>query len=209
MLFRSVPLGKWVLEQACEAAQSLLRQFGPDRNLTISVNLSPKQFLHPSLVRDVQNVLLETGVDPALMILEITESCTMGAPEHAVRVLSQLKALGLKLSVDDFGTGYSSLSYLHQFPVDILKVDRTFIKGLPKDADSRQITKTILALARGMELKAIAEGVETPEQFMELKRMGCDFVQGFLFSQPVTLPDAAALVRASRLGSKDYAALAA
>ena len=133
----------------------------------------------------------------------------MGAPEHAVRVLSQLKALGLKLSVDDFGTGYSSLSYLHQFPVDILKVDRTFIKGLPTDADSRQITKTILALARGMELKAIAEGVETPEQFMELKRMGCDFVQGFLFSQPVTLPDAAALVRASRLGSKDYAALAA
>ena len=204
-----VPLGKWVLEQACEAAQSLQRQFGPDRNLTISVNLSPKQFLHQSLVRDVQDVLLETGVDPALMILEITESCTMGAPEHAVRVLSQLKALGLRLSVDDFGTGYSSLSYLHQFPVDILKIDRTFIKGLPKDADSRQITKTILALAQGMELKAIAEGVETPEQFLELRRMGCDFVQGFLFSQPVTLHDAAALVRASRPGSKDYAALAA
>lgn len=204
-----IPLGKWVFEQACAAAQSLQRQFGSDRNLTISVNLSPKQFLHPSLVRDVQAVLLETGVDPALMILEITESCTMGAPEHAVRVLSQLKALGLKLSVDDFGTGYSSLSYLHQFPVDILKIDRTFIKGLPKDADSRQITKTILALAHGMELKAIAEGVETPEQFSELKRMGCDFVQGFLFSPPVTLADAAELVRTSRLRATFYSALAA
>ena len=204
-----IPLGRWVLEQACEAAQSLQRQFGPDRNLTISVNLSPKQFLHRSLVRDVHDVLHETGVDPALIILEITESCTMGAPEHAVRVLSQLKALGLRLSVDDFGTGFSSLSYLYQFPVDILKIDRTFIKGLPKHADSHQITKTILALAKGMELKAIAEGVETPEQFLELKRMGCDFVQGFLFSQPVNLLDAAALVRASRLRSKAYSTLAA
>jgi EAL domain-containing protein (putative c-di-GMP-specific phosphodiesterase class I) len=140
-------------------------------------------------VRDVERVLTETGVDPAMIKLEITESGTMGDPARAVRVLSQLKSFGVQLSVDDFGTGYSSLSYLHKFPVDMLKIDRSFVSGMIDNEDSRQVVKTIMALAKGMAMQVIAEGIECREQARQLSQLGCDFGQGYLFSKPLPAPD--------------------
>jgi EAL domain-containing protein (putative c-di-GMP-specific phosphodiesterase class I) len=192
-----VPLGLWVLGQACRQARAWNRA-GRARPLTMSINLSPRQFAERDLVQAVETVLRETGVDPALIRLELTESGTMGDPERAAQVMSQLKSLGVALSIDDFGTGYSSLAYLHRFPLDSLKIDRSFVAGLLDKAESRQIITTIMALAKGLGMEVVAEGIETSEQAVELRRLGCDFGQGYLFSRPLTSSDAAALLDAAR-----------
>ncbi len=179
-----VPVGIWVLRQACQQARTL-QLLRKTRAPFMSINLSPRQFAERELVRDVQAVLVETGVNPALIKLEITEGSTMGDPERAVHVLSQLKSLGVSLSIDDFGTGYSSLSYLHRFPVDSLKIDRSFIAGLLSKPESAQIITTIMALAEGLKIEVVAEGIESREQAIELKRLGCSLGQGYLFSKPL------------------------
>jgi diguanylate cyclase (GGDEF)-like protein len=186
-----VPIGKWVVEQACRQAQRWQAARRDGEQLLVSVNLSSRQLESSSLIDDVATVLEQTGVLPNLLGLEITESVVMRDPEASSTALQGLKDLGVRLAVDDFGTGYSSLAYLRRFPVDLLKVDRAFVDGLgpnPEDAEDRAIVAAVVSLAHTLGLQAIAEGVETPGQLAELRALGCDMAQGFLISKPITAP---------------------
>lgn len=185
-----VPLGLWVLREACLKAKSWTDMFGSDQHLTMSVNLSPRQFAQHDLVECVQRVLAETEVDPKLIRLELTESSTVDNPERAVSVMKQLKALGVQISLDDFGTGYSSLSYLHRYPIDILKIDRSFISRMMENAENLQLVTTILAMAKGMRMSVVAEGIEEEAQAQQLADLGCEWGQGYLFAKPLTPEDA-------------------
>ena len=177
-----IPLGEWVLEQACE---QLRRWQSEGRALSMAVNLSGLQIGHPEFSRQVASVLERTGVDCSGLTLEITESVLMKDAEETMTVLRELKQLGVQLSVDDFGTGYSSLSYLKRFPVDVLKIDRSFVDGLADDPDDAAIVRAVLALASSLGMSVVAEGVETPEQLAVLRGLGCSKGQGFWFSRPV------------------------
>ncbi|NYT63499.1 EAL domain-containing protein [Alcaligenaceae bacterium] len=176
-------IGMWVLKEACKEAQQWSKQ-GLQRP-RVSVNLSARQFQQRYLARHVQQVLHDTGLDPARLELEITESTVMQDIDAAVTILDSLKKLGVVLSIDDFGTGYSSLSSLKRFPLNVLKIDRSFIKDVTHDTHDAAITRAIIALARGLGMQVLAEGVETLEQAMFLQANGCDEMQGFYFSRPV------------------------
>jgi diguanylate cyclase (GGDEF)-like protein/PAS domain S-box-containing protein len=178
-----VPIGEWVLKTAC--ARNKAWQDNGMPALRMAVNLSPRQFVHEKLLHDVARVLEETGLDPTTLEFEITESMVMHNPEHAVKLLNELKAMGIHLSIDDFGTGYSSLSHLKRFPIDSVKIDRSFIRDIPGDADDAAITQAIIAMAHGLRLTVIAEGVETTEQVRFLRDHGCDEIQGYYFSKPL------------------------
>ncbi len=178
-----VPIGAWVLRAACAQNQAWQQRGLPA--LRVAVNLSARQFAQDDLHTTIVHVFEETGLSPELLELEITESVTMDNPEHAAGLLRKLKALGIRLAIDDFGTGYSSLSYLKRFPIDNVKIDRSFIKDIPKDEDDVAITKAIIAMAHSLRLKVIAEGVETEEQLAFLREHGCDEAQGYLFGAPM------------------------
>jgi len=178
-----VPIGEWVLKTACRQNRAL-QELGL-APLRVAVNLSRRQFTHRSLVEDVARALETTGLDPAFLELEITESMVMGDPDGAVRVLRGLKSMGIHLSIDDFGTGYSSLSYLKRFPLDTVKIDQSFIQDLPGDGDDVVITQAIIAMAHSLRLDVVAEGVETAEQLAFLRENGCDEMQGYHFSRPL------------------------
>ena len=186
-----VPIGTWVIEQACRQAQRWQATSGSRTPLLVSVNLSGRQLDAPTLTETVREVIDRTGVDAGLIGLEITESVVMRDPEASKVALQALKELGVHLAVDDFGTGYSSLAYLRRFPVDLLKVDRAFVDGLGPaagDAEDRAIVAAVVSLAHTLGMKAIAEGVETAEQLTELRALGCDAAQGFFISKPLTAP---------------------
>jgi len=187
-----VPIGAWVLKTAC--AQNKAWQLEGLAPVRVAVNLSPRQFAHENLLEDVARVLEQTGLDPAFLELEITESVVMQNPEQAVVLLNRLKALGIHLAIDDFGTGYSSLSYLKRFPLDTLKIDRMFIRDLPDDSDDAAITQAIIAMARSLRLSVVAEGVETAAQLSFLRDCECDEIQGFYFSRPQPENDIALLL---------------
>jgi diguanylate cyclase (GGDEF)-like protein/PAS domain S-box-containing protein len=187
------PIGEWVLKAACRQMRAWQDAGLPLQR--IAVNLSARQFRHPELVRRIAGILEETRLPARHLELEVTESMVMQNPENAAAVLSELRAMGISIAVDDFGTGYSSLSYLKRFPIHFLKIDRSFVSGIPQDADDAAITKGIIALARSLNLKLIAEGVETAEQREFLKRSGCDEGQGYLFSKPVPAADIERLLR--------------
>lgn len=189
-------LGWWNLRQACKDISEWNRNLGRERSLTISVNLSVKQFMQPNLVENIASLLKELNLAPEFLKLEITESTVMEDPSATVEMLQQMKALGISLAIDDFGTGYSSLSYLHQFPLDTLKIDRSFISGTSVGANGMEIARTILPLARNLCLDVVAEGVETAEQADELKKLKCRYAQGFYYSKPVSRRDAEALLAA-------------
>ena len=176
-----IPLGKWVIEQACR--QSKLWQDAKLPRFSIAVNLSAKQLADPALVQLVSDSLRNSGADPAMIELEITETAVMKNLDEAIMRLNALRALGVRLSIDDFGTGYSSLSYLKQLPVDILKVDRSFVKDLPHNRDDLAITRAVIAMAHGLSMKVVAEGVEDKHQFNSLRDEGCDEFQGY-FCRP-------------------------
>ena len=178
-----VPLGSWVLDEACRQA-ALWRPLAGEQPFVMAVNLSARQLAHPGLVADVADVLARHGVRPGEVCLEITESTLMEDAEAARIQLVALKALGVRLAVDDFGTGYSSLSYLKRFPVDLLKVDRSFVSGLGADAEDSAIVTAVIGLAHALGLEALAEGVEDETQLRELQRLGCDIAQGFLLARP-------------------------
>ena len=178
-----VPIGEWVLKTACVQNKSWQDRGLP--RLRMAVNLSARQFAQENLVQDVARVLGETGLAPAALELEITESMVMSNPQRAVKLLDKLKAMGIHLSIDDFGTGYSSLGYLKRFPLDSVKIDRSFIQDLPGDRDDAAITEAIIAMAHSLSLKVIAEGVETGEQLRFLRKHGCDEMQGYFFSRPL------------------------
>jgi diguanylate cyclase (GGDEF)-like protein len=179
-----VPLGEWVLRKACENAAQLARlpSVGAIR---VAVNLSARQFSDDRLIELVSLTLHEFDLEPSLLELEVTESLMMHNAEHAARVLARLKNMGVHVAMDDFGTGYSSLACLKRFPIDTIKIDRSFIQGLPADADDATLTKAIIAMAHSLRLRTVAEGVETREQLEFLSRHGCDEIQGYYFSQPL------------------------
>jgi diguanylate cyclase (GGDEF)-like protein/PAS domain S-box-containing protein len=178
-----VPIGEWVLRAACVQARAWHGKWLPP--LRIAVNLSPRQFLHGDLPREVMRILRDTGLNPAHLELEVTESTVMHNPERAAATLEQLKVMGVNIAIDDFGTGYSSLAYLKRFPIDSLKIDRSFIADLPGDADDAAITCAIITMAHSLRLKVIAEGVETREQSEFLRQHGCDEMQGHYVSPPL------------------------
>jgi len=184
-----VPLGDLVLRRACATMAGWRKCYPAARSMTLAVNLSARQFNQPDIVESVRQILCESGLPPAWLKLELTESTLMGDPEAALSSMRRLKALGVSLAIDDFGTGYSSLAYLQRFPVDMLKIDRSFVQDLPReDSDSRELARAIMALARSLRLGVVAEGVETREQLELLAELGCEAVQGYYFSPP--LPEA-------------------
>ncbi len=202
-----VPIGAWVMRTACAQARAWM-DAGLGQ-LRVAVNLSARQFAQRDLVQSVAQVLADTGLPPHLLELELTESLFVDDVAQAVTLLHQLKALGVGLAIDDFGTGYSSLSYLRTFPIDVLKIDRSFVGQIAVDADQAAIVISIIALAHNLQLKVIAEGVETAGQRDFLRAHGCDEVQGYYFSRPVPAADIPPLVPALLAGSHEQAGLAA
>jgi diguanylate cyclase (GGDEF)-like protein/PAS domain S-box-containing protein len=187
-------LGWWNLREACRQITEWRKSSVAHHRLTISVNLSPKQFLQPNLVEDIGKLLAELALPPEALKLEITESTVMGDPSGAVEMLQQIRALGIRLAIDDFGTGYSSLSYLHRFPLDTLKIDRSFISDMGDDGEGMEIARTILPMANNLRLDVVAEGVETIQQVSLLRKLHCKYGQGFYFSQPLSAEGTAALL---------------
>lgn len=178
-----VPVGEWVIRDVCSQLREWERHgMG---NYPVAINVSARQFSEEAFAARVKRILDEEMIDPRMIELEITESVLMAGAEIAVGTLQSLKLLGLSISVDDFGTGYSSLSYLKRFPLDALKIDRSFVRDIPDDLDDAAITRTIISMAHGLRLKVIAEGVERPEQMRFLADHGCDFIQGYLLSKPM------------------------
>ena len=179
-----IPIGRWVLREGCRHAKRMLAAL-PGETPSMSINLSLKQIQHSDIVADVRDALEESGLDPARLTLEITESVLMDDTDLAVTRLCELKELGVRLALDDFGTGYSSLSYLSRFPVDILKMDRSFLRGgaTPEEAG---LASAVVGLGATLSLEVVAEGIEMPGQRDILREMGCDLGQGFLFARPMS-----------------------
>jgi PAS domain S-box-containing protein len=179
-----IPMNRQLLREACQHLQSWQSEFPSSPPLSMSVNLTSKEFAQPDLVGEIRKSLDQTGLDPGCLQLEIIETIAMGDAEKSGHVLSQLKALGVRLSIDDFGTGYSSLGRLRRIPVDTLKIDRSFISNMDSDPENREIVRTIIMLAHNLGLKVVAEGTETEEQVTQLKQLNCEMAQGYFFSRP-------------------------
>ena len=191
-----VALGQWVLAESCRRLRRWQQYYPRAAGLSVSVNLSSRQLRHPTLVNDVARTLRETGVDPACVTLEITESALVDNPEATTRLLHQLKRVGVQLAIDDFGTGYSSLSYLGRLPVDTLEIDRSFVHGLGQNSRDTAIVREILQLAGTLQLATTAEGIETDAQLATVRRLGGVSGQGFLFARPLAPDDVDALLAA-------------
>jgi EAL domain-containing protein (putative c-di-GMP-specific phosphodiesterase class I) len=186
----------WSLRTACRQCAAWRREGLPP--VRMAVNVSPRNFRGGMLARTLIETLWDTGIDPRLLEIEITESTLMQDQDAVVGVLEQLKRIGASVSLDDFGTGYSSLSYLKRFPVDVVKIDRSFVRDVVVDPDDAALTSAIISIARALRLRVVAEGVETEAQRQFLRERGCDEMQGFLFSPPVTADAIAGLLRAQR-----------
>lgn len=194
-----VPMGWWILREACRQMQIWQRQFHPNGAWSINVNLAYKQFVQPQLVEQVDAILKETGLDAVSLNLELVENVIMEhvlreSAESAMAKLLALKALGVRLVIDDFGTGYSSLSYLHRFPAHVLKVDRSFVSRMAANRESLELVRLIIMVAHALGMQVVAEGVETAEQRDQLQKLGCDFAQGFLFAKSLDPAAAEALM---------------
>lgn len=180
-----IPITLWVLRTACLQIVEWQRRAPENESLAISVNLSGKHFAHPDLVRQIETILKETQLKPNCLKLEITESAVMENAENAIAMLKQIRDIGVQLSIDDFGTGYSSLSYLHRFPINTLKVDRSFVGSMEDGSENGEIVRTVIALAKALNLDVVAEGIETIHQLHQLRILGCEHGQGYLFSRPL------------------------
>ncbi|GHA23937.1 hypothetical protein GCM10007989_19460 [Devosia pacifica] len=191
-----VPIGAWVLRQACLVARDW------PKHVRVAVNLSAVQFRSANLFSQVEAILAETGFDPTRLELEITESLLLAQNDQVLRTLHRLRSLGIRISMDDFGTGYSSLSYLRSFPFDKIKIDRSFMRGLATPGDSLAIIKAIIGLGKSLGMTTTAEGVETPEQLELMRANGCDEIQGFYFSKPVSAADFALLLATADASQK-------
>ena len=195
-----IPIGAWVLQEACSQLKQWQEQFSQMDALTVSVNLSSKQLSDPSLVEQIHQTLERTGLNPHNLKLEITESSMMENAETATYLLFQLQEAGIQIYIDDFGTGYSSLSRLNELPIDVLKIDRSFVNRMCADTTQIQIIRSIASLAENLGMEIIAEGIETPDQMQQLKGLGCKVGQGYLFSKPVDKETATNLLTNHLLG---------
>jgi diguanylate cyclase (GGDEF)-like protein/PAS domain S-box-containing protein len=194
-----VPLGEWVFRTACQQIKAWEQEGFHD--LTVSVNLSPRQFVSRKLLPSMKAALLETGVSAARIDLEITETMAMRNLEQSIEILTELRRLGATVSIDDFGVGYSSLGQLKRLPAQTLKIDRSFISQIPEDTNSCSITEAIIAMGKRLKLRVIAEGVEQVGQLEFLRSNGCDAFQGFLFAKPLTTPEVTALLKSQRIAA--------
>jgi len=192
-----VPIGRWVLREAC--AQNMAWQRRGLRPVSMAVNLSPRQFLDEDLLQDIDEALAASGMPPVLLQLEVTESMVMRNVSRAVKVLDAIQSRGIRLAIDDFGTGYSSMSLMKQFPIDTIKIDRSFVRDLPDDSEDKAITQAIISMGKALGMTIVAEGVETAEQETFLRDHACDEMQGFLFSKPVPSQQLAELLRSAPL----------
>ena len=200
-----VPIGQWVLSEACKQARVWQVEYPTTPPLVMSVNLSAKQFQNPKLVEEITQALDESGLAPSCLKLEITESTVMQDAPVTLTKLTELKELGVRLAIDDFGTGYSSLGYLKRFPVDTLKIDRSFVKGLSPDGGDNAIVRAVVTVAKSLNMDVTAEGVETEAQLAELRALGCDRWQGFLFARPVSPERVAPLLASDQPKEKEVA----
>ncbi len=191
-----VPLGQWALREACRQVRAWRERFPSQAHLSVCVNLSAKQFAQPDLVEQITGILHDTGLEPSALGLEITESVMMEQADRATAMLTQLRARNIPLHLDDFGTGYSSLSYLHRFPIDLLKIDRSFVSRIGEGGQNSEIVQAIVSLAHNLKIGVIAEGVETAEQLALLRALECDFGQGYYFAQPMDSQAVEALLAA-------------
>jgi EAL domain-containing protein (putative c-di-GMP-specific phosphodiesterase class I) len=179
-----IAMNRQLLREACLQLQSWQTEFPSTPPLTMSVNITPREFAQPDLASEIGKTLAQVGLDPGCLQVEIIETIAMGDAEKSGQVLAQLKALGVRLSIDDFGTGYSSLSRLRRIPVDTLKIDRAFIMHMDTDSESREIVRIIITLAHNLGLKVVAEGTETEEHINLLRQLNCEMAQGYFFSKP-------------------------
>jgi FOG: EAL domain len=200
-----IPLGEWVLRTACRQARAWQRA-GYHR-LRIAVNISPRQFQQRGLIPMIDAILQETGCDPRGLELELTETTLMDSPKEATALLKALKRRGISLAIDDFGTGYSSLSHLKHFPIDRLKIDRSFVNDLTRSREDSAIVEAIIAMAHRLGLEVVAEGVEHPDQHAILSDWGCKTCQGFLYSKAVSTEEATALLATAQYSTGDPKAL--
>jgi len=189
-----IPMTLWILRTSCAQLVEWQRLSPMNKNLVVSVNLSGKHFGQKDLVKQIKNILVETEMDPTCLKLELTESAVMENAESVIQMMRQIRDLGIQLSIDDFGTGYSSLSYLHRFPIDTLKVDRSFVNSMEDGSENGEIVRTVIALAKTLRLNVVAEGIETIHQLHQLRILGCEYGQGYLFSRPVPAKDAERLI---------------
>ncbi|HEY9699006.1 MAG TPA: EAL domain-containing protein [Trichocoleus sp.] len=196
-----MPMSEWCLREACHQMKAWETKFS--QPLTVSVNLSSKQFT-PQITVQVQQILKETGLAPQRLKLEITESLLMENAESAIDTLSELRELGIQLAIDDFGTGYSSLSYLHRFPIDTLKIDRSFINKIDVDGEQLAIVRTIITLAWNLGMEVVAEGVETTKQLSQLRSLHCEYAQGYLFAKPLAESSVEQLIYAKPVSWQNY-----
>jgi EAL domain-containing protein (putative c-di-GMP-specific phosphodiesterase class I) len=190
-----VPLGVWVLGEACRQARDWIDRFPEASGLFMSVNLSTRQLLEHDLVPRVAQIVEESQLDPATLVLEITEGSLIQDVGQAATKLRSLKEFGARLALDDFGTGSSSLGHLRQFPIDVLKIDKSFVDGLGEASDASALIRAIIELARSLRLDVVAEGIESGEQLAELRNAGCGSGQGYLFAKPLVREDLEEILR--------------
>jgi len=186
-------IGEWVMQTACAQVKSW--QIEGKGQVKIAVNISSRQFYDDSLARDVAGILAATGLESRYLELELTESMVMKDPKVTIASLGVLKAMGVSIAVDDFGTGYSSLAYLKKYPLDVLKIDRSFVRDIATDPDDAAIVRAIIAMAKSLGMSVIGEGIETQQQLEFLKHNGCDVIQGFLLGKPVPADEAEAFLK--------------
>jgi EAL domain-containing protein (putative c-di-GMP-specific phosphodiesterase class I) len=198
-----VPLGHWVLETACRQLQAWDGSLGP--HTAVSVNVSARQVQRPNFAQDVAAVLSAVGVDPRRVTLEFTESALMHDTDATIETLRQLKELGLRLAIDDFGTGYSSLNYLRRFPIDELKIDRSFVAQMAREPAQMAVVRSIVRLAETLKLRTVAEGIEDEGQLHNLRQLGADYGQGFLFGEALAADQVEELLRSPRRAGREVA----
>ena len=197
------PLSQWVIQEALSQNRRWQELGLP--SLRVAINLSARQFVDEELLTDTLRALRESTLDPSLLELEITESMMMHNTEKTVQILSELRRVGIRIAIDDFGIGYSSLSHLKRFPIDTIKIDRSFIKDVPGDKADEAITEAIIAMSKSLQIKVVAEGVESLEQLRFLRARGCDEIQGYFFSRPVSAAEFARLLTENSASPRAYA----